>query len=158
MPSADGINIEIADDGLREWVARAADKAGTAGRSRLLDAVGAELEARIEQRFDTKKDPSGATWAPLAESTKLRYKAQDKGRRRGTLLERSRLMRNSLTHQVQPDSVLIGFGIDRAAYHELGTRKMPRRGLLMAEPATGALGAGDKAAVETLLGRFFGDL
>lgn len=158
MPSADGINLEVSDDSLRDWVSRAADKAGPAGRSRLLNAVGATLESRIEQRFDTKTDPSGQKWAPLAESTKLRYKAQDKGRKRGTLLERSRLMRSSLTHQVQPDSVLIGFGIDRAAYHELGTRKMPRRGLLMAEPATGALGAGDKAAVETLLGRFFADL
>lgn len=158
MPSADGINLEVSDDSLRDWVRRAADKAGPAGRSRLLNAVGATLESQIEQRFDTKTDPSGQKWAPLAESTKLRYQAKDKGRKRGTLLERSRLMRGSLTHQVQADSVLIGFGLDRAAYHELGTRTMPRRGLLMAEPATGALGAGDKAAVETLLGRFFGDL
>ena len=35
---------------------------------------------------------TGVPWAPLAESTKLRYKAKDKGRRRGTLLERIRLI------------------------------------------------------------------
>lgn len=158
MPTADGVSLEITDAEIRAWLDRASQKATEPGRSRLLDAIGATLESKVEQRFDAKLDPNGQKWAPLAESTQLRYAKKDRKRKRGSLLERSRLMRNSLTYQVQSDSVLLGFGVAYAAYHETGTRKMPRRGLLTGDPATGLLGAADRQAVLELLEREFSDL
>ena len=158
MPSADGITFEVTDDALRQWLDRAASKATGPERSRLLDVMGAELESRTEQRFDNKLDPSGTRWAPLAESTKLRYAKKDGKRKRGSLLERSRLMRTSLSHQVDSDSVLVGFGVAYAVYHETGTERMPRRGLLTGDPATGLLGNSDREAVLALLEANFADL
>jgi hypothetical protein len=50
--------------------------------------------------------------------------------------------------------VTIGFGQPYAAYHEWGTWKMPRRGLLTADPDAGGgptLGRGDAEAVLDVL-------
>lgn len=56
-------------------------------------------------------------------------------------------MLGSLSYQASPTSVRIGFGQPYAAFHEYGTKRMHRRGLLTADPTQGRLGATDEAMV-----------
>jgi phage gpG-like protein len=122
----------------------------------LLDRLGARLVANIQERFDRKVDPDGRAWAPLAPSTLARYEAQDKGRRRGTLLERTGQMRASLSANSGPDYVEVGMArlTDKGGrwaiplLHETGTRRMPRRGMFLSNPDTGTLGAEDDAMLD----------
>lgn len=145
--------------------------------SDLMQSLGATLEGRIERRFDTKTDPDGMPWAPLAESTRERYDAEDtatKGARagqvvrRGTLLERTGQMRNSLAVNAGDDWVEVGMSrlTDDGRWqipllHEHGTdRGLPRRGIFFSDPDTGTLSAGDETAlvadVEDWLDEIFG--
>ena len=155
MPKAEGITVTVDDRQIVAWLREFAARGSDAGLVRPLGAIGAEMESRIEQRFDSKTDPRGNPWKPHAQSTRDRYAAQDKGRAQGTLLQRTGQMRDSLSHQVQSTAVSIGFGVERAAYHEFGTDRMPRRGMLTADPATGELGEGDTRAILDILQRHF---
>jgi phage gpG-like protein len=49
------------------------------------------------------------------------------------------------------NSVRVGFDKDYATFHEFGTSRMPRRGLLFADPNKGTLGADDERAVDEYL-------
>lgn len=142
----------------------------------MMAAIGARLEANINLRFETKTDPTGAPWAPISPLTSQFYAlngAGDPGASKpskerwgafrrgelqadlpGSLLERTRLMRQSLAHN--PSDFAVEIGMSRATpggkwqvpmLHEFGTRSMPRRGLLTANPDTGQLGAEDEADV-----------
>ncbi|WP_310463263.1 phage virion morphogenesis protein [Sphaerotilus sp.] len=142
----------------------------------MMAAIGARIEANINLRFETKTDPSGAPWAPISPLTsqfyalggagdpgagkpsKERWGAFRKGELQaelpGSLLERTRLMRQSLAHN--PADFSVEIGMSRATpggkwqipmLHEFGTRSMPRRGLLTADPETGQLGTEDEADV-----------
>lgn len=132
----------------------------------LMDAIGAQLEANAQLRFDTKTDPNGQPWAPLSQATKDIYESdwfialnpEFAGGIPGSLLQRTNLMRASLTHNAGDDFVEVG--TSRATkggrwqigmLHETGTRKMPRRGILVADATTGALGADDQADVLSLV-------
>lgn len=131
----------------------------------LMQALGAVLEANIERRFDRKRDPNGGAWAKLAASTLKKYAAQDKGKRQGTLLERTGQMRNSLTANAGDDFVELGMNrlTDGGAWslpllHETGTTRMPRRGIFLADPEAGTLGRGDEADLESELVMFLDDV
>jgi phage gpG-like protein len=138
----------------------------------LLASLGGVLEARIQRRFDSKRDPSGAAWAPLARSTREKYDREDTNprdgqrARRGSLLERTRRMRNSLaSNVVGEDTVEVGMhaATDGGTYnlallHEFGTRNMPRRGLYLADPDSGTLGADDEAALLAEISGFLDDV
>jgi phage virion morphogenesis protein len=118
----------------------------------LLNTIGAVLESAVEERFDAKRDPAGGAWAALAPSTAAAYARQDAGRGRGTLLERTGLMRDSLGYNVVAGALVeVGFGRAYAQYHETGTRRMPRRGLLLASVdaagGSGTLGREDEDAI-----------
>jgi hypothetical protein len=52
--------------------------------------------------------------------------------------------------------VTVGFGRKYALYHEIGTRRMTRRGLLLADTRTGTLAQADIGIVLDTLGRHFG--
>lgn len=133
----------------------------------LMDSIGAVLERNVNLRFDTKRDPTGAAWAPLSPRTVKIYERKYKGSIPGSLLERSRHMRSTLAYNAGEDWAEVGFSDPKAIYHETGTKskkgnpKMPRRGLLTANPELGELGAGDRddviAEVEAwLAGTLFG--
>lgn len=114
----------------------------------LLDNIGAVMERNIQLRFETKTDPSGVPWQALAKSTLKSYARKYKGGIPGSLLERTRHMRDSLTYNVLGSSVEVGFSELYAQYHETGSKDgkhPPRRGLLTANWQTGQLGAGDEA-------------
>ncbi len=114
----------------------------------ILDAIGMELESRVSARFEAKIDPSGNAWAPWKPST---IKSYPKSGANNKLLDRFNDMLGSLNHRVDGDSVLVGFGQPYAGYHEFGTGKMDRRGMLTADPVAGALGAGDEEAIAKVL-------
>lgn len=130
----------------------------------LMQVLGARLEANINARFDAKRDPDGAAWAPLAASTQARYDKQDTVRRgknagqvrkRGTLLERTRQMRSSLSANVGDDYVEVGMArlSDDGKWsipllHETGTTRMPRRGIFFSDPDAGTLGREDEQMLD----------
>lgn len=122
-----------------------------------MQGIGQELSSRISGRFETRSDPLGKAWAPWAESTRENYPKDG----RGLLLERYGDMLKSLNFQADSTSVRVGFGAAAsktgdvyATYHEFGTKKMPRRGLLFADPAAGTLAPDDEAAVLDILSVF----
>jgi phage gpG-like protein len=124
----------------------------------VLDAIGHLLETEARGRAERGVDPSGARWAPWSDATREGYPwpgsdaavGRD-GPGNGRLLDRYGTMLGSLSYQVGTDSVRVGFGQDYATYHEYGTKHMPRRGLLTADPDTGTLGAEDEASVLDLI-------
>lgn len=142
-----GIGLKVAGvPDLKAMFVRA--RAAGADMAGLLDAVSGRLEERIGLRLDTKKDPDGRPWEPIAESTRLRYELADDGARRGTLLERTGLMRASLTRTVLKRDAVVGFGRPYAVFHEFGTARMPRRGLVFSDPVSGRMAEGDISAAE----------
>lgn len=117
----------------------------------VMDAIGQRMEERVSNRFESKTDPSGHPWAPWKPSTVKSYPKN--GNR--SLLDRYGDMLNSLSHQADATSVRIGFGQPYAAYHELGTSKMQRRGMLTADPQTGELGQEDERDILELVTSYF---
>lgn len=125
-----------------------------------MDGIGQELNSRISARFETRSDPQGHPWAPWAQSTRDNYPKDG----RGQLLERHGAMLQSLSFSADKTSVRVGFGAVAgksgdvyAAYHEWGTKKMPRRGLLFADPNAGTLAPEDEAAVLDIINIFLMD-
>ncbi|ENO97555.1 hypothetical protein C667_08128 [Thauera phenylacetica B4P] len=113
----------------------------------LLDRIGQLMENRISDRFETRTDPGGRSWAPWSESTKATYPKDA----HGSLLDRYGDLLDGRSHTVRGDSVLVGFDRDYAAWHEFGTKTMPRRGLLFDDPDTRELGRDDRESILELV-------
>lgn len=135
------ISIEVSNRPVLDYLAQL--QARLADLSPVMASIGMELEGRISERFETRRDPLGAPWAAWAPATVAGY--PENGNRQ--LLDRYGDMLGSLNHQAAANSVRVGFGQPYAAYHEFGTRRMPRRGLLFADPAAGTLAPEDEQAV-----------
>lgn len=116
----------------------------------VMDSIGTEMETRVSNRFETQTDPMGVAWSPWAESTKASYPEDGNGR----LLDRYGDMLASLNHQADESSVTYGFGMTYAVYHEFGTKRMPQRGLLTADPESGTLSDSDEAAILDVISRY----
>ncbi len=136
---------------LKDMIARAR----AAGKGvEIQEAMGERLQQRMRLRFDTKLDPNGQPWEQWAESTKKQYAERDSrtgnGGRSGSLLIRSQAdgMRGSLTRSVGARDVTVGFAKPYAKWHETGTRRMPRRGLIFVDPISGVLSPDDIAAMQ----------
>ena len=149
----------------------------------MMDDIGVHLERSARLRFDFKTDPNGQPWAPLSPTT-IEIYASDWFRSRqenrdaynkdgkaflpGSLLVRTNQLRASLTHNTGEDWTEVGTsrvpegGRWQIGWlHETGTRRMPRRGILLGNPTTGELGADDQADVlaivnDTISGALFG--
>jgi len=162
---SDRLVIELQDAELLAAVDRAIATMQDSGP--LMEDIGAKLESNAELRFDSKTDPSGVPWAPLSPVTiETFYAEKYPGGIPGSLLERTRFLRNSLSHGAGADFVDIGTsravpGRSQAEWQvgmlmETGTTKMPRRGILTADPKTGQLGAGDEADVLAIVSGYLG--
>ena len=114
----------------------------------VMNSIGTALENRVKGRFETRTDPNGKSWAPWKPSTEESYPAD--GHRQ--LLDRYGDMLDHVSHKADSTSVRIGFAEFYATFHEFGTKKMARRGLLFADPDAGTLAKGDEAAVLDILG------
>ena len=128
--------------------------------SPVMDSIGYALEQSVRRRFETRTDPSGQKWAAWKPSTEKSYpRAGSKASRtqgvgRGKILERYGSMFNGASYSHDHNSVSIGFDQPYATYHEWGTKKMDRRGLLTATPQTGMLGSADQQAVLDIVANY----
>lgn len=109
----------------------------------IMHNIGFEMENRVLERFDTETDPLGLPWAKWKPSTKESYPKDG----HGTLLDRVGELLGGTSYQATADSAIIGFDREYAAYHEWGTKKMDRRGLLFADPDAGTLAPDDELAL-----------
>ena len=114
----------------------------------VMDSIGQELVSRVSGRFETETDPLGQSWEPWAPFTKETYPKDGNGR----ILDRYGDMLASLNHSADSNSARVGFGKAEAVFHEWGTWKMPRRGMLFADPDAGELSPDDDAAVLDIIG------
>lgn len=156
---------------LQQWLDRALRQ--MRDTSALMQALAARGEANVQERFDTKRDPDGQPWAPLAASTRTLYDVLDTARsgnrkgqvvKRGSLLERTGQMRASLVSSSGKDYAEWGMSrlTDGGAWsipllHETGTKRMPRRGLFFSDPDAGTLGADDEATLAEEIEAFLDD-
>ncbi|HXH04209.1 MAG TPA: phage virion morphogenesis protein [Candidatus Competibacteraceae bacterium] len=143
------IRIDIDDREVRQALKQLARR--VADMTPAMRAIGQEMETRIATRFETRRDPAGRPWAPLRPATEKAKKG------RGAILYRTGELLDSRTHRAGPFEVAVGFGKPYAAYHEFGTRKMPRRGLLMADPQAGTLGEEDRRAILEILADYLAE-
>lgn len=126
-----------------------------------MDAIAYSIEQNVRKRYETRTDPTGKKWDPWKKSTQESYPwpgsqaAVKDGTGRGMLLERYGAMFDGLSSSSDSTSSIIGFDQPYAAYHEWGTKKMVRRGLLTANPDTAQLGEADKATVLEVIEEFF---
>lgn len=162
--------IELQDEQLLGAIDRAIATLDRAGP--LMRDIGDKLEANVNVRWGEKVDPSGRPWAPLSPVTRAIYESpwfiarneRFRGGIPGSLLERTRELRDSLSFNSGEDFIEIGTSRKTAngdwqigLLHEFGTRIMPRRGLLTANPNTGELGAEDQADVLEIVSRALGE-
>lgn len=139
------LTITVDDTAFRQHLAALQERLGDL--TQVMTGIGQELETRIANRFETAADPSGIPWAPWAKSTLKSYPPDGNHR----LLNRTGDMLGHLNWAADATSVRVGFVELYATYHEFGTKKMPRRGLLFANPETGQLAPDDERAVIEIL-------
>jgi phage virion morphogenesis protein len=143
---ADVLRVNVISRAVDEMLLRAIDVLDHPNA--LLRSMGGVLERNIQLRFETKTDPAGVPWQALAESTLKSYERKYGGSIPGSLLERSRHMRDSLASQVFGGVLETGFSESYAQYHETGSKDgkhPPRRGLLFLNWQTGQLSPADEA-------------
>ena len=137
--------VDVSDQAFRSYLNKL--DAQLADLTPVMESIGMAMESRISGRFETRTDPNGGSWAPWMPSTQATY--PEDGNRR--LLDRYGDMLASLNHQADARSVTVGFGSPVATYHEWGTERMARRGMLFADPDLGTLGRDDEQMVIDML-------
>ena len=156
----DLITVEFDDGGLAAQLQSAV--ARLQSPRDLLRTLGAVLEANVAVRFQTKTDPGGSRWDALRPSTQASYAKRFKGNVPGTLLDRSFNgpgMRTTLTHNlVGDDAVEVGMSKAYALFHELGTKRMSRRGMFFDNPDAGTLGREDERDLSDAVVAFLDDV
>nr|DAK32260.1 MAG TPA: virion morphogenesis protein [Caudoviricetes sp.] len=95
----------------------------------LMDAIGLLLENSTRERFETKRDPEGISWAQLKPKTIERKRNQNGSIRGGILVDRADL-RKSITYFANTQSVTVGSDRQYSQYHQTGTEHMPARRFL----------------------------
>lgn len=157
----DKLNIQLV--GADQLVEQLLFAAGQLDRPvELMRGIGGVMEANIQLRFDLKQDAAGQPWAPITESTKKAYGYKYPGGIPGSLLERSRHMRSSLSMNATDEFMEVGFSQDYAIHHVTGTPKMVRRdplfGVVNQEGTQGELGAQDMQDILAEVDNFLGPL
>jgi phage gpG-like protein len=153
------LKVELDDSQAQAALAKA--QALLTNSQALWDAIGMAVHTNTAQRYEARTSGSGAAWAPLAPSTLQSYRYKYKAGIPGHLLERSGLMRNSLSHNATSQGVEVGFSVPYAAYHITGTKKMPRRDPLLAtinaSATEGTLAKEDQADILAIVNSMLGD-
>lgn len=115
-------------------------------------AAADELVTLADRRFQTKTDPAGIPWASWRPRT-ARRRLKEGYNQASNLLEITRGLRLSLHGEGTDEGIVLGMGKSYAPFHETGTRRMARRGILLAQVSPEpALGEPDRRAVLDILG------
>jgi len=124
-------------DAVKKMLAKAS--LNSADRARLLQSIGAEMEAQTQERFDTQKSPDGDTWKDLAQKTKDYYNSQGWSAR--SVLVGEGTLRDSVTSEVQGGAwaVLAGATMEYAAAHQFGAEIAPKSAKALFVPGYGML-------------------
>jgi phage virion morphogenesis protein len=111
----------------------------SADRGRLLQSIGAEMEAQTQERFDTQKSPDGDSWKALAQKTLVYYAS--KGWTARSILVGEGTLRDSITSEVQGGawSTLVGTTMEYAAIHQWGGEIKPKSAPALFVPGYGML-------------------
>lgn len=114
-----------------------------------MDEIGAAMVTSTQQRFEDERDPDGAPWPPLAESTRRKV---SRGRLRGgaNKLRVSGLLYQSITHTATPKEVEVGTNRIYAALQQLGGTPSMRNPGARAVPARPYLGLSDADQTEVV--------
>lgn len=121
------IKIEVQNKDVNEMLAKLQNKIGDLRKP--MEQIGQFLQNITEESFDNERSADGEVWHPLAESTKA-YKAKYGGHK--ILQSKDRNLRESITHEADSDSVIVGvnaYSKDRYPYpivHQFGTDKAGR--------------------------------
>lgn len=96
----------------------------------ILDAIGTEIETQIEERFENQRDVSGNKWQDISQKTREYY--NKKGGIVGSILSRTRQLRDTIESQVNNGQLLTGATKVYAAVHNFGddSRNIPQREFL----------------------------
>ena len=96
----------------------------------ILEAIGTEIETQIEERFENQRDVSGNKWKDISQKTREYY--NKKGGIVGSILSRTRQLRDTIESQVNNSQLLTGATKVYAAVHNFGdnSRNIPQREFL----------------------------
>ena len=113
----------------------------------ILDAIGTEIETQIEERFENQRDVSGNKWQDISQKTKEYY--NKKGGIVGSILSRTRQLRDTIESQVNNSQLLTGATKVYAAVHNFGddSRNIPQREFL-------GLSSNNYADIENIINEF----
>jgi phage virion morphogenesis protein len=137
MPAA-SVSFDLKEvDAVKKLLAKAA--LDSAARGKLLQSIGAEMEAQTQERFDAQKSPDGDSWKALAQKTTAYYAS--KGWAARSILVGEGILRNSITSEVQGGalSVLVGATMEYAAVHQFGAEIKPKSAKALFVPGYGML-------------------
>lgn len=92
----------------------------------ILESIGVEIITQTEERFEFQADVSGKSWQDISQKTKEYYSKKGIG---GSILSRTRQLRDTLESQVNGSEVLAGATKIYAATHNFGdeSRNIPQR-------------------------------
>lgn len=93
-----------------------------------LAEVGEYLVFKTRLRFDRQTDPDGKPWDPLSLDYERRKRANS--RALPDILTYTGALRDTITYQVEGETLKVGSPMAYAAYHQFGTAKMPQRAFL----------------------------
>ncbi|WP_153108942.1 phage virion morphogenesis protein [Propionivibrio limicola] len=139
------LTVTVKSDSLSSVLAKLYAK--TNDLSPVMSALGMEMENRVKERFESQTDPLGVPWSPWKPSTEKTY-PKDGNRR---LLDRFGDMLEHISHEHDASSATVGFKEGYATFHEFGTKKMARRGMLFADPESGTLAPDDERALTDVI-------
>lgn len=113
----------------------------------ILEAIGTEIETQIEERFENQRDVSGNKWQDISQKTKEYY--NKKGGIVGSILSRTRQLRDTIESQVNNSQLLTGATKVYAAVHNFGdnSRNIPQREFL-------GLSSNNYADIENIINEF----
>lgn len=112
----------------------------------ILEAIGTEIETQIEERFENQRDVSGNKWQDISQKTKEYY---NKKGIVGSILSRTRQLRDTIESQVNNSQLLTGATKVYAAVHNFGddSRNIPQREFL-------GLSSDNYADIENIINEF----
>jgi phage virion morphogenesis protein len=109
--AAQGVSMSLRAPELHDIEARIGRVIGGLAKPvRLMNIIGAVLESSTRQRFRTGVAPDGASWKPSVRATKKGGK---------TLLDHGHL-RDSITHDADDKTAVVGSNLIYAAIHQVG--------------------------------------